>query len=70
MLRSSPVVSGPVLFQLAESDPNLYLINRNSGLLIENFPTGDWTAAGPWKAGDHLFLLGKDGAALAYQILH
>lgn len=68
-LRSSPVVFDKFIFQIADGDPNLYVIERATGKLLETVNTGDWTGSGPWINGDSLFLLGKDGAVIAYKLL-
>jgi len=67
-LRNPPAVQGERIYQLGEANPDLFVLDRQSGKLLESIPTGDWTAAGPWIEGNSLFILGKDGAVLAYSL--
>lgn len=67
-LRSPPVLTGQRLLQTADADPHLYWIDAESGQVMAAVDTGDWTAGGPWLVGDMLYLLGKDGAVLAYRL--
>ena len=67
-LRSPPVLVSERLLLAADADPHLYSIAAGSGQVMAAIDTGDWTAGGPWLVGDMLYLLGKDGAILAYRL--
>ena len=67
-LRSSPVLHGERIYQLGEASADVFVLDRQSGKLLESIPTGDWTASGPWIEGNSLILIGKDGAVLAYRL--
>jgi outer membrane protein assembly factor BamB len=66
-LRNPPAIAENAIYQLGEANPDLFLIDRQSGVLQSSFPTGDWTSAGPWLDGGRIFLMGKDGAILAFR---
>lgn len=67
-LRNVPVLIKDQLYLAAEADPNLYLINKNDGTVIDKIFTGDWLAAGPLTTGEKMILLGKDGMVLGLSI--
>ncbi len=69
-LRSAPVVWDDRIYQLGEANPDLFVLNLQTGEPISSIATGDWTAAGPWIDGSTIYLLGKDGAILAFSLPH
>lgn len=67
-LRNPPALAGDALYQIVDGDAGLYRVDTTSGSVTRLGSTGDWTAAGPWISGETLYLLGKDGAVLAYNL--
>jgi len=67
-LRNPPALAGDALYLIVDGDAGLYRIDAASGSVTRLGSTGDWTAAGPWISGETLYLLGKDGAVLAYNL--
>ena len=67
-LRSAPLVWDHCIYQLGEANSNLFVLDLQTGELITSIATGDWTAAGPWIDGSRIYLLGKDGAILAFSL--
>lgn len=64
-LRSTPALDRGQLFAAADTGENITVVDAANGSLIEQIPTGDWIAAGPWVVDQAIVLLGKDGAVLA-----
>lgn len=68
-LRNPPALTEKILFQAGDGDASLYIIDRKNGRLIGEAQTGDWIFAGPWIRNGMLFLLGKDGAGMAFELV-
>jgi outer membrane protein assembly factor BamB len=67
-LRNAPVLINDQLYLIAEADPNLYIINKNNGAVIDKIFTGDWLTGGPLTTAEKIVLLGKDGMVFALSI--
>ncbi len=67
-----PITAAPVFFKdrlylVAVGDPRLFAVDVQTGKLLGELDTGDWTSQGPLLAGNDLILVGKDGAVFLYR---
>lgn len=67
-LRNPPAVFGENLYLSVDTDPGLYRVDAASGAVTQLGSTGDWVAFGPWIVGERMYLVGRDGAVLAYPL--
>jgi outer membrane protein assembly factor BamB len=63
-----PVLSNGRLLFVASGSPNLFAVDAQTGAPLFAADSGDWLAAGPLLSEDSLFLLGKDGTLLSYEM--
>lgn len=67
-LRNPPALAGDGLYLTVDGDAGLYRVDKAGRTVTRLGQSGDWNAAGPWIIEQRLFLLGKDGAVLAYTL--
>jgi outer membrane protein assembly factor BamB len=53
---------------VAAGDPHLYAVNAQTGRQLWQLDTGDWLASGPVIADGVVYLAGKDGTVMAWNI--
>jgi outer membrane protein assembly factor BamB len=67
-----PITAAPVFFKdrlylVTVGDPRLFAVDVQTGKLLGELDTGDWTSQGPLLVGNDLILVGKDGAVFLYR---
>jgi eukaryotic-like serine/threonine-protein kinase len=66
-LTEPPVLYKGKLYLAARGDPDLFVVDPQTGKILENLDTGDWIAQGPLAVGEDLLLVGMDGAVFLYR---
>jgi outer membrane protein assembly factor BamB len=67
-LRDVPLLAGNLLLYTTAAGPTLTALDPQTGASLFTFDTADWFAAAPQATNHTLYLLGKDGTLLAYEI--
>ncbi len=67
-LRHPAVLLDGRLYVITEADPQIYILDAADGRILAAVNSGDWTSGGPWLQDGMLYLLGRDGAVLAYRL--
>jgi outer membrane protein assembly factor BamB len=67
-IATTPALVDGVLYYYSPADAYLYAVQALNGKTLGKFDTGDWLVGDIQASGNSLFLAGKDGTLLAFNI--